>query len=112
VQARIRNVVSISGLHDLRPLMATKMNETLRLDETEAVAESPALLRPMDNARITCWAGGAERQEFRRQNALLANIWTGLGAVTACVVEPDRHHYTIIDGLADAGHPLTRALLS
>jgi acetyl esterase/lipase len=112
VQNRIRNVVSISGLHDLRPLMATKMNETLRLGGTEAAAESPALLRPMENTRLTCWAGGGERHEFLRQNALLANIWTGLGAATACVVEPDRHHYSIVDGLADARHALTRTLLS
>jgi acetyl esterase/lipase len=111
VQARIRNVVSISGLHDLRPLLATTMNQTLRLDEAEAMAESPALLRPMQNARLTCWAGGGERHEFLRQNALLANIWTGLGAATACVVEPDRHHYRICDGLTDAGHALTRTLL-
>lgn len=111
VQARIRNVVSISGLHDLRPLMATGMNDTLHLDEAEALAESPALLRPMAGARITCWAGAMERGEFLRQNALLANVWTGLGAVTAAVVEPDRHHYTIIDGLADPDHALTRTLL-
>lgn len=111
LRARIRNVVSISGLHDLRPLTRTRMNETLRIDEDEALAESPALLRPMAGARITCWAGGAERQEFLRQSALLANIWTGLGAATACVVEPDRHHFDVVDGLADATHPLTRALL-
>jgi acetyl esterase/lipase len=111
VQSRVRNVVSISGLHDLRPMMATTMNEILRLDEAEAVAESPVLLRPMRNARVTCWAGGGERHEFLRQNALLANVWTGLGATTACVVEPDRHHYSIVDGLADAGHALTRTLL-
>ncbi|MCR6499429.1 alpha/beta hydrolase [Shinella sp. CPCC 101442] len=112
VQRRIRNVVSISGLHDLRPLLSTAMNEKLALDEAEALAESPALLRPMENARITCWAGGNERAEFLRQNALLANIWTGLGATTAAVAEPDRHHYTVIDGLTDANHPLTRRLLS
>lgn len=109
--ARIRNVVSISGVHDLRPLMNTGMNETLRIDETEALAESPALLRPMDGARITCWAGASERAEFLRQNALLANIWTGLGATSSMVVEPDRHHFDVIDGLADPAHPLTRALL-
>jgi hypothetical protein len=66
----------------------------------------------MPNARITCWVGGNERAEFLRQNALLANIWTGLGATTATVVEPDKHHFTIIDGLSDAEHPLTRTLLS
>lgn len=111
VRARVRNVVSISGVHDLRPLMNTGMNETLGIDEAEALAESPALLRPMDGARITCWVGGGERAEFLRQNGLLANIWTGLGATTSTVVEPDRHHFNIIDGLADPAHPLTRTLL-
>ncbi|THF58894.1 alpha/beta hydrolase [Ollibium composti] len=111
VQARIRNTVSISGVHDLRPLMTTGMNETLHLDEAEALAESPALLRPMAGARITCWVGGGERGEFLRQNALLANVWTGLGATTTAVVEPDRHHFSVIEGLADPDHALTRTLL-
>ena len=111
VCARVRNVVSISGVHDLRPLMNTGMNETLRIDEAEALAESPALSRPMDGARITCWVGGSERAEFLRQNALLANVWTGLGATTSAIVEPDRHHFNVIDGLADPDHPLTRTLL-
>lgn len=111
LSARIRNVVSISGLHDLRPLMSNSMNKTLHIDEAEALAESPALLRPIEGARITCWVGGSERAEFLRQNALLANIWTGLGATTCAVVEPDRHHYNIIDGLSDPAHPLTRTLL-
>lgn len=112
VARRIRHVVSISGVHDLRPIMQTEMNATLAIDEPEALAESPALLRSMDGARIICWAGGGERAEFLRQNALLANIWTGLGAATSTVVEPDRHHYSIVDGLADPAHPLTQALIS
>ncbi|KQY79020.1 esterase [Ensifer sp. Root142] len=112
VQQRIRNVVSISGVHDLRPIMATAMNERLAIDESEALSESPALLRPMANARITCWVGGGERAEFLRQSALLANIWTGLGATTAAIAEPDKHHFNVIDGLADVGHALTRVLLS
>jgi hypothetical protein len=112
VRARIANTVSISGLHDLRPLMRTKMNETLRLDAAEAAAQSPALLAPLPGARLVCWVGAAERSEFVRQNALLANIWTGLGAATLCVEEPDRHHFTIVDGLADPEHPLTTTLLT
>ncbi|WP_432345240.1 alpha/beta hydrolase fold domain-containing protein [Shinella yambaruensis] len=110
--ARIRHVLSLSGLHDLRPLMHTAMNERLYIDEAEAIAESPALLRPVEGTRLTCWAGAMERAEFLRQNALLANIWTGLGATTATVVEPNRHHFDIVDGLADPEHPLTRTLLS
>jgi arylformamidase len=112
VRARISHTVSISGLHDLRPLMNAAMNTELRIDEAEALVESPALLEPMPNARVTCWVGSAERPEFVRQNALLANIWTGLGAKTCVIEEPGRHHFDVIDGLADADHPLTRTLLS
>jgi acetyl esterase/lipase len=112
VRRRIVNTVSISGLHDLRPLMATGMNDTLRLDEAEAIAESPALLRPMEGARLTCWVGAAERAEFIRQNALLANVWSGLGEETAAHAEPNRHHFNVIDGLTEPDHPLTRTLLS
>lgn len=111
VLARVAHVVSISGLHDLRPLMRTALNETLRIDEAEALAESPALLRPAEGVRLTAWVGAAERAEFVRQNALLANIWRGLGAETEKVAEPDRHHFNVIDGLAEPDSPLTRSLL-
>ncbi|UGY20733.1 alpha/beta hydrolase [Bradyrhizobium septentrionale] len=112
VRARIQHTLSISGLHDLRPLMKTAMTADLRIDEAEAWAESPALLHPLPEARVTCWVGGAERPEFIRQNALLANIWTGLGARTCIIEEPGRHHFDVIDGLADHRHPMVRALLS
>lgn len=111
VARRICQVVSISGLHDLRPLMSTTLNDTLNIDEHEASTESPALLRPRQGTRITSWAGGGERSEFLRQSALLANIWTGLGAATSSVIEPDRHHFNVVDGLADPDHPLTRTLV-
>ncbi len=110
VQRRIAHVVSISGLHDLRPLMMTTMNETLKIAAAEALAESPALLEPLPNTRITCWVGAAERAEFIRQNALLANIWRGLGAATAEIVEANRHHFNVIEGLTDPRSPLTMAL--
>lgn len=112
VKARIAHVVSISGVHDLRPLIQTDMATTLHLDEETARAESPALLRPTGSTRLTCWVGGAERAEFRRQNALLANIWTGLGARTFAWEEPDRHHFNVVDDLADRDSLLVRCWLS
>ena len=112
VKARIRNVISISGLHDLRSLMRTAMNATLKIDAAEAAAESPVFLEPLEHVRVTCWVGGGERSEFIRQSKLLANAWIGVGGATAYVEEPDRHHFNIIDGLADPAHPLTSALLA
>jgi arylformamidase len=110
VRRRVAHVLSISGVHDLRPLMSTGMNATLKLDRDEARAESPALLEPSPGLRLTCWAGASERPEFIRQNALMANVWRGLGAATACVVEDNRHHYNVIDGLSERDSPLTKAL--
>lgn len=112
VRSRIVNTVSISGLHDLRPLMKLRMNDSWKLDMAEARAQSPALLEPLRGARLVCWVGAAERSEFLRQNALLANIWTGFDATTLCVEEPDRHHFNVVDGLADPGHALTATLLT
>ncbi|TWG65557.1 MULTISPECIES: alpha/beta hydrolase [unclassified Aminobacter] len=110
-RARIADVVSISGVHDLRPLLNTKMNASLHLDAAEARAESPVLLEPVSGAKLCCWVGAGERSEFIRQNALLANVWTGLGATAMTVEEPDRHHFNVVDGLADPEHALTRTLL-
>jgi acetyl esterase/lipase len=109
--ARIAHVLSVSGVHDLRPLLRTAMNETLRLDPAEAATESPALLTPRAGLRITCAVGSDERPEFLRQNDLLANVWWGLGADTRAVHLPGLHHFDVIDGLATPDGALTRLLL-
>lgn len=112
VRARVRTVVSISGVHDLRPLVKTNLNAKLRLDDEEAAQESPVLMRPGEGTRLFCWVGANERSEFVRQNELMASIWLGLGAETGAYAEPDKHHFSIVDGLADPNHPLVRTLLS
>ena len=108
---RIAQVVSISGVHDLRPLLRTQMNATLHLDPAEAAAESPALLIPLEGARVACVVGGNERPEFIRQTDLLANVWHGLGADVGAVHLPGLHHFDVIDGLAEPDGAVTRMLL-
>ncbi len=107
---RIERTISISGVHDLRPLIRTEMNADLRLDAEEAAAESPALLPVREGARVICWVGAAERPEFVRQSALLANVWTGLGARMSAVETQGEHHFDVIDGLAEAHGGLCTAL--
>lgn len=110
VAARVSRVAGLSGVYDLRPLMRTAMNDVLRLDEAEAVAESPALLRPRAGVRLLAYVGADELPEFRRQNALIANIWTGLGADCAAQEAPGLRHFGVVDGLSDAASGLTRFL--
>lgn len=109
---RIECVVSISGVHDLRPLLRLQINDTLGLDSPEAQRESPALLEPMAGTKLVVWVGQAERAEFVRQSELLANMWRGLGAATQCVVEADRHHFDVVEGLSDPRSALTTTLIA
>jgi acetyl esterase/lipase len=111
LRQRVERVVSISGLHDLRPLLKTKMNDDFRLCEAEAVAESAALKQPIDNVELVCWVGAKERPEFVRQSELLANIWTGFGIRTSVHHAPDQHHFDVIDDLIDPQSALSKALL-
>lgn len=111
VLARVAHTVSISGLHDLRPLLHTTLNDTLHLDEEEAFTQSAALQRPATATPVTTWVGGAERPEFIRQSQLLAQMWEGLDVPTACVIAPDQHHFSVIEGLSDPNDPLTQCIL-
>ena len=107
---RVEATLSISGLHDLRPLRQTAMNQTLHLDEAEAVTESPALHRPAAAIPLTCWVGGGERPEFIRQSRLMVQMWAGLDTPTACMIDGTHNHFTVIEGLCDPASPITRAL--
>lgn len=111
VAARVARVVAISGVFDLRPLLRTALNDTLRLDLPEARAESPLLAEPRPGTRLTAWVGGAELPEFRRQTAAMASVWAGLGAWTEAVGAPGLHHFDVIDALADPASPLVARLV-
>ena len=111
VRRRLAHVLSISGLHDLRPLTFMWRKEALKLDMDTAIASSPALKRPLNGVWLTTWVGGGERQEFLRQSELLSNIWTGLGCLTQNVVAPNRHHFNVIDALADPDGPMLHTVL-
>ena len=108
---RVEGLVSISGLHDLRPLQLTTMNEQLHLTPQSAALESAVLHRPVGRAQVVCWVGGAERPEFLRQSAVLVETWGCAGAKTQLVVDPGKHHFDVIDGLKDPQSDMTRTLL-
>ena len=106
IAARITRVVPISPLSDLRPLLETEMACDLRLDLAEARAESPALLPCRVGVAVHVWVGGAERPAFLDQARRLGNAWS-----CPVMVEPDRHHFDVIEGLEAADSPLMQVLL-
>ncbi len=112
INERIRHVVSISGIHDLRPLMNTAMNDTLGITPVLARTESPALLTPASIKAVTCWVGDDELPEFKRQSALLSGIWHALGPTTRVIAEPSKNHFTVIDNLQNKSSPIVDCILS
>ena len=103
---RLERVISISGLHDLRPLMLHSMNEKLGLTTETALTESAALNDPLPGVKVTSWVGALERPEFLRQSALLAENWGRAGLETEMVADHGKHHFNVIDGIGDPEHPL------
>lgn len=112
VARRVVHILSISGLHDLRPLLHTEMNVDLRLTLEEATRESPALLLPRADFQITAAVGGHERPEFIRQNDLLANMWLGAGCEIEGIHLAGLHHFDVIEALEHPDGRLLRHFLS
>ncbi len=110
VLGAIKRVLPISGLFDLRPLLATQMNDILRLDLEEAQMESPVLLEA-NKVSVMLWVGENERPEFIRQSTLLANIWQGQHIDVEFFKETGKHHFDVIEGLADPHSPMLNKLL-
>ncbi|RVT82643.1 alpha/beta hydrolase [Rhodobacteraceae bacterium CCMM004] len=105
-EGRIAACVPISPVADLRPLIETEMNADFRLDDAAAAAESPALMEPAREARVHVWVGADERPAFLDQARALATAWD-----TDLTVEPGRHHFDVIDSLAEPHSPLMRAVM-
>ena len=107
VTSRLRRVVPISPLSDLRPLMKTSMNADFKLTEENAAAESPALHPKLREVPVHVWVGAAERPAFVDQARWLAAAWDA-----ELTEEPKRHHYNVIDGLKSPKSALFQALLT
>ena len=108
---KVTHIISISGLHDLRPLIGADLNQIVGITPKLARQESPALLRPFagpNSWHLTTWVGADERPEFIRQSALLSNIWAGLGVETTLIKAPNRDHFTVIEDLCDSESDLCR----
>jgi arylformamidase len=103
--------VGISGLYDLRPLLATSVNRDARMSPEEATTLSPMLLGLPRAVPVLCAAGGAETDGFRAQSSDLAARLTSQGLSARYIEPPGRTHFDVLDELADPDAPLFQASL-
>ncbi len=106
IHKRIVRILTISGVHDLRPLLLTEMNETLNLSSDEAIDESPVLCTALTDVPVIAWVGAKERPEFLRQTQLLQFHWPSCTSYFG--VGDD--HFSVLDGLQKSDSALLSTL--
>ncbi|MEO8487770.1 MAG: alpha/beta hydrolase [Betaproteobacteria bacterium] len=106
--------VSLSGVHDLRPMTLFSYNADLKLDDADAARLSPALMRPTTGAPLLIAVGGAETSEFLRQSALMWDAWPRQrpAGMRGPLVVPRKHHFDVVLEHADPESALTGATVA
>ena len=94
---RVLKTISVSGIHDLRPLLKTKLNNILQLDLVEAENESPVLHEPIRGSNLRFLVGAEERPEFLRQAGLIHEKWKSLEICSEIYFEENTNHFSVIE---------------
>ena len=107
----IRGGVPVSGIYDLEPIRLCYLNETLELDERDVADFSP--LRHLGGyvAPLICAVGGAETDEFRRQQRDFVAQARRSGHDITGMELANFHHFDVIDELAKPESPLNKAVM-
>jgi len=106
----IQGGCAISGLFDLEPVRLCYLNEVLGMDAPTARRNSPLLNIPKKGIPLIAAVGGAETDEFRRQNGMLATAWRARGFPCEEVTLPNLNHFEIMRELNDPDSRLSQAI--
>jgi arylformamidase len=110
----IAGAVSLSGVHDLAPMVLFSFNADFKLDADEAARLSPVNLAPRSHAPLLIAAGADETPEFLRQSRILWDRWPGNrpAGMTGPLFVPARDHFSVVADYADPASELTRRTLA
>jgi arylformamidase len=99
----VSKVVAISGVYDLKPLLATPLNDKLRLDQEMAQACSP-LHRAKGNMPPALFAvGGLETDAFHDQTSRMAAAWQQAGNEAREITLERCDHFSLLRSLQKPG---------
>lgn len=107
----IKAGLAVSGIFDLRPLMATSLNADLKLNPVGAGIASVLFWPVPRHIPFDCWVGADESSEFLRQSASLVAAWSGLGLSCALELVEGANHFTVVNELARPESEMTLRLL-
>ena len=104
---------SLSGVHDLEPLVQFSGNADFRLDVPEARRLSPVHLRPATDAPLLVAVGANETSEFVRQTDVMWEAWphNRPPGATGPMHIAERHHFDVVLDFTQRDSALTEAAL-
>ena len=110
----IAGAVSLSGVHDLAPMVQFSFNADFKLDAAEAARLSPVLMTPRSRVPLVLAVGADETSEFIRQTRILWDAWPANRppGARAPLIIPGRHHFSGVFDYADPDSELTQATLA
>jgi arylformamidase len=113
-QAPFAGGVSLSGVHDLAPLVLSSYNVDLRLDEAEAKRVSPVNAQPTVDVPLLLAVGADETSEFLRQTRLLWDAWprNRPAGMREALAIAHRHHFNVVLDYTDPASALTQATVA
>lgn len=107
----LRFCCSVSGIYQLEPLRHSYQQDVLGLDADSAAALSPQATIPAGPLGPLLLAVGQEEPgEFVVQQSEYFAAWTAAGHDARALVMPGRHHFSAVEALSEAGHPLYTAV--
>jgi arylformamidase len=105
--------VTLSGVHDLSPLVQYSFNTDFKLDDDEAARVSPVNYPSRTRAPLLMAVGGDETPEFIRQTRILWDAWPDSRRPDAGpMIIPAKHHFSVVAEHAEPDSALTRATLA
>lgn len=95
----VKGGLAVSGIYDLEPLLHVSFNTEMCLNVAAVIKLSPVRYRPMRAVPLYTSVGGAESEEFKRQNRLIATTWDR--CFRRDIAMPGFHHLGVVEQLGD-----------
>ncbi|KAG7281956.1 hypothetical protein CRUP_003014 [Coryphaenoides rupestris] len=116
ITPQINGALLVSGIYDLLPITATKVNEPLKMTEEVALRNSPMALVPQvvrssPNCHIVVAVAEHDSPEFRKQSEEYYKDLKKSGLNVSLEDVPNTDHFNIIEQMTNEEYHLTQLLL-
>jgi len=103
-------LLMLSGVFDLEPMMFTKVNDWLKLDPQRILQQSPICSIPSLSPPLHTFVGGNEPDVFMRQSLDMTGAYAQKGFASRLTTLPGRNHFSVLEEFDSESGPLQKAI--